>query len=125
MAAASARFGKPVIHVSLSYHYGGFGFMAGQRIIDPMAQGDADLNVGLYDQRQAYSWLQENAAAFGGDADHIVLWGQSAGAQGVGSQLVANGLFHAAIIQSGGSMAGVFLEADHEQPTTTFRNVSS
>lgn len=43
----------------------------------------AALNPGLLDQRLGLEWVRDNAAAFGGDASRISLWGQSAGAESV------------------------------------------
>ena len=42
-------------------------------------------NLGLQDIRAAVEWLRENVAAFGGDPDRMVIWGQSAGSVAVGS----------------------------------------
>lgn len=61
--------------VSFNYRVGIFGF--------PGATGLPDQNLGLLDQRAAVEWCKENIAAFGGDPDRMVIWGQSAGAASV------------------------------------------
>ena len=59
------------IVVSFNYRVNIFGH--------PNAAGLEDQNPGLLDQRAAVEWVQKNIAAFGGDPDRTVLWGQSAG----------------------------------------------
>ncbi|KAJ4294581.1 hypothetical protein N0V90_008272 [Kalmusia sp. IMI 367209] len=59
------------IVVTVNYRLNIFGF--------PNARGLNDQNLGILDQRVALEWLRDNIKAFGGDADAIVQWGQSAG----------------------------------------------
>jgi para-nitrobenzyl esterase len=85
-----------VVMVSFNYRLGIEGFL-------PLAGGET--NVGLRDQLAALTWVQENIAAFGGDPNHVTIFGESAGALSVATLLAmptASGLFHRAISQSGG-----------------------
>jgi len=45
----------------------------------------APINAGLADVRLVVEWVRENIEAFGGDPDHMVLWGQSAGGNAANS----------------------------------------
>ncbi|KAM5344227.1 hypothetical protein ACJ41O_012764 [Fusarium nematophilum] len=97
----SVKMGKPFIGVSVDYRLSFWGFMASEDILDA---GVA--NLGLKDQRIALHWIKENIAAFGGDADKITIWGESAGGGNVGYQATAyggadEGLFRGLIAQSG------------------------
>jgi len=101
--AAFARDG--VILVTANYRHGvlgGFAHPAVQR-----ANGAADANFHLLDAIAALNWVNANAAAFGGNPDNIIVFGESAGATIVANLVtspMARGLFHKAIIQSTGSL---------------------
>jgi para-nitrobenzyl esterase len=99
--ARLARHG--VVVITLNYRLGLLGFFAHPALTreDP----DALLgNYGIMDQIAALRWVQSNAAAFGGDAGNVTVFGESAGAGSIqllmGSPL-AQGLFRKAISQSG------------------------
>ncbi|OJJ52378.1 hypothetical protein ASPSYDRAFT_1169784 [Aspergillus sydowii CBS 593.65] len=100
----SVHMNKPIIAVAINYRLNGFGFMGG-----PVIRDHGLANLGLRDQRLALHWIQENIHFFGGDRTKVTIWGQSAGAGSVGSQLLAYGgrddsLFRAAIADSGGPL---------------------
>lgn len=63
------------IVITMNYRVNVFGF--------PAAEG-ARQNAGLLDQRMVVEWARDNVAAFGGNPDQMVLWGQSAGAASTG-----------------------------------------
>ncbi|MEW6643488.1 MAG: carboxylesterase family protein [Pseudomonadota bacterium] len=95
---------RGVMVVTFNYRLGPLGFLA-----HPELASEAPLlttnNYGLLDQLCALRWVRDNIAAFGGDAGNITLFGESAGAAAVRCLMEmreARGLFHRAILQSGG-----------------------
>ncbi|KAI1261886.1 lipase [Xylariaceae sp. FL1019] len=98
----SQDMGQPVVAVSMNYRLGQWGFL---QTVQILAEGSS--NAGLLDQRLALHWIQENIAAFGGDPDKVVVWGESAGAQSIAYHMFAydgrdDHLWRGAILESGG-----------------------
>jgi para-nitrobenzyl esterase len=98
---ASLARDHDVVVVAPNYRLGALGFAQ----LDAVARGGPFAsNVGLRDQLAALAWVREHAAAFGGDAQNVTVFGESAGAMSVGALLgspLARGLFRRAICQSG------------------------
>ena len=98
---ALARRG--VIVVTINYRLGAFGTFS-HPALRAEAPGAATGNFGLLDQMAALRWVRDNIDAFGGDADNVTVFGESAGGASIlyllGSPL-AKGLFRRAIVQSG------------------------
>jgi para-nitrobenzyl esterase len=98
-----ARLGAVV--VTINYRVGVFGFLAHAALTKESPHHTSG-NYGLLDMVAALRWVQRNIAAFGGAADNVTVFGQSAGASGV-CYLMASpqttGLFHRAISQSNGA----------------------
>jgi para-nitrobenzyl esterase len=93
-----------VVAVTLNYRLGAFGFVALNQVSDGALPATGC--EGLADQLLALDWVRRNIAAFGGDPDNVTLFGESAGAMSIGALLSAplgRGLFHKAIVQSGGA----------------------
>jgi para-nitrobenzyl esterase len=92
-----------IVFVSINYRLGVFGFFSHPAI---NAEDHAIGNYGLMDQQLALSWVQENIAAFDGAPDNVTLMGESAGGASVMVHMASpwsTGLFHKAIVQSGGT----------------------
>jgi len=91
-----------VIYVAMNYRLGAFGWLAG-----PSFQADGTANAGLYDQRFALQWVQDNIHLFGGDKNKVTVIGESAGGGSIMHQITAYGgqqgvPFKQAIMQSPG-----------------------
>ena len=74
--------GLNAIVVAMGYRLNIFGFLAGAELAEENG-GEAVGNYGLWDQRLAMEWVQENISAFGGDVNNVTLAGRSAGAYAV------------------------------------------
>ena len=87
-----------VITASANYRLGAWGFLS---VADTPFTG----NQGFRDQVLALKWVRDNAEAFGGDPDRIVIFGESAGSWSVAhlvlSPAAGGGLFRGAIGHSG------------------------
>ena len=99
---------QEVILVSVNYRLGPWGFLALPMLSEESEQG-ASGNYGLLDKIEALRWVQRSIAAFGGDADNVTIFGQSAGSQSVCALMASpltDGLFHKAIGQSASCLNG-------------------
>ncbi|OOQ84607.1 putative triacylglycerol lipase [Penicillium brasilianum] len=75
-----------IIVVTFNYRVGPYGFLAGDEV-----ERGASLNNGLKDQIKALKWVQKYISMFGGDPDHVVIGGDSAGGASVTLMLSAYG----------------------------------
>ena len=95
---------KGMVMVSINYRLGVFGFLSHPELTAEN-NGQGGGNWALMDMQLALRWVKENIAAFGGDPDHVGIFGQSAGGMAVrdlACSPLSAGLFDYAIIQSGG-----------------------
>lgn len=109
---------QEVIVVSVNYRLGPMGWFFHEAIRKTSnTAADASGNYGTLDLISALGWVQENIAAFGGDPSNVTIYGESAGGFNVLSLLaspLARGLFHKAIVQSGG--LNIFTREQSEVP---------
>jgi para-nitrobenzyl esterase len=108
-----------VVVVTINYRLGPLGFLHLDEFAPALAGSG---NAGILDQVAALEWVRDSIAAFGGNPDDVTIFGESAGANSVGTFLAlpaARGLFRKAIAQSG---AGAWI-ADRERATNVARLV--
>ena len=102
---------KGVIGVTVNYRLGPLGFAVLPELMQEVGRTG---NYGLYDQLSAIKWVKRNISAFGGDPDNITIMGQSAGAMSVQQHCLSplsRGLFHKAVMCSGGGISKVLSAA--------------
>jgi para-nitrobenzyl esterase len=106
-----SQFAKDgIVFVSFNYRLGNLGFFA-HPALSAEQPGFPAANYGLMDQVAALKWVQRNIAAFGGDPHNVTIFGESAGGGSVNMLLTSPegvGLFHKAVIESGGGRPGGF-----------------
>jgi len=98
-----------VVFVSFNYRVGRFGFFAHPALTKEDPNGLLG-NYCFLDQIAALQWVRKNVAKFGGDPGNVTLFGESAGGMSVLTMMttpLARGLFHKAIVESGGGRAGI------------------
>ena len=99
---------KGVVLVTLNYRLGIFGFYAHTELTRESIHHSSG-NFALEDQMAALQWVRDNIAAFGGDAENVTMFGQSAGGMSVMTLLASplmKGEFQRAIVESGAVLSG-------------------
>jgi para-nitrobenzyl esterase len=107
---------RGVVAVNLNYRVGSLGFLVHPELTKESGHNTSG-NYGLLDQIAALEWVHKNIAAFGGDPDRVMIFGQSAGASSVYDLMqspLAKGLFARAIVESGNR---IFASPPEIQPT--------
>lgn len=97
---------RGIVVVSINYRLGVFGYFAHRELSAESPEGISG-NYGLLDQIAALQWVKQNIAAFGGDATHVTIAGESAGGLAILHLLAsprAQGLYARAIVQSAALM---------------------
>jgi len=93
-----------VVTVASNHRLGLLGYLYLGGISDEYAAG---ANQGLLDIVACLQWVKRNIAAFGGDPDNVMIFGESGGGFKVGTLMAmpaAHGLFHKASIESGAAL---------------------
>jgi para-nitrobenzyl esterase len=101
-----------VVVVTLNYRLGALGFLAHAELAAEDGDGTTG-NYGLLDQLAALRWVKENIAAFGGNPDQVMVFGESAGAIDTCALMaspLAAGLMTSALMQSGACVSRTVAE---------------
>ncbi|MEQ8435389.1 MAG: carboxylesterase family protein [Oceanicaulis sp.] len=121
-ARLAAREG--VVVVTINYRLGPFGWFHHGAIRNERPEAPTG-QFAVLDMIAALQWVKANIEGFGGDADRVTIFGESAGGQNIYALILAEpaaGLFHRAISQSGGlwnmSLAQAVNPVDAETPGT-------
>ena len=95
---------RNVVIVTINYRLGIFGWFSHPDLLTGDKLDDSG-NYGTLDVVRALEWVQGNIEVFGGDPGNVTVFGESAGAFDTLAMMaspLAKGLFHRAIVQSGG-----------------------
>ena len=93
-----------VVVVTINYRLGLFGWFSHPSLSTGNPKDDSG-NYGTLDVIRGLEWVRNNIEGFGGNPANVTLFGESAGAFNTLAMMaspLAEGLFHRAIVQSGG-----------------------
>ncbi|MFV2089150.1 MAG: carboxylesterase/lipase family protein [Pseudomonadales bacterium] len=93
-----------VVVITINYRLGPIGWFAHPDLARGNPLDDSG-NYGTLDVVRALEWTRNNISEFGGDPTNVTVFGESAGAFDTLAMMaspLASGLFHRAIVQSGG-----------------------
>ena len=93
-----------VVVVTINYRLGLFGWFSHPSLSTGNPADDSG-NYGTLDVVRGLKWVKNNIEGFGGNPGNVTLFGESAGAFDTLAMMaspLAEGLFHRAIVQSGG-----------------------
>jgi para-nitrobenzyl esterase len=93
-----------VVVVTINYRLGLFGWFSHPSLSTGNPKDDSG-NYGTLDVIRGLEWVKNNIEGFGGNPGNVTLFGESAGAFDTLAMMaspLAEGLFHRAIVQSGG-----------------------
>ncbi|HZP41336.1 MAG TPA: carboxylesterase family protein [Candidatus Binatia bacterium] len=109
-----------LVVVTAQYRLGPFGWFAHPALrADAADDAERSGNFGTLDLVRALAWVRDDVAAFGGDPGNVTIAGESAGGLDVYTLLLApqaRGLFHRAIVESGGLWLDTAAVAEREHP---------
>jgi para-nitrobenzyl esterase len=110
---ANLASSQKVVVVTINYRMGPMGWFAHPALATGDPRDDSG-NYGTLDIIRALEWTRDNIAAFGGDPGNVTVFGESAGGGNTLAMMaspLARGLFHRAIVQSGGFWSTPMMEA--------------
>ena len=105
-----------VIVVSVNYRLGVLGWLRHPKLNAERDAIERSGNFGTLDLVRGLEWVRDHIGAFGGDPGNVTIFGESAGGHNVFTLLaspLARGLFHRAIVESGGSWESTPARAEH------------
>lgn len=113
-----------IIFVAFNYRVGAFGFLGGTT-----TEKQAVPNVGLWDQRAVFQWVQDYIHLVSGDRDAVTAIGHSAGASSIMFHLTAEGgtldpLYKYAILMSPSYMPKWDRDGDIEDTFKEFESLA-
>jgi carboxylesterase type B len=103
MAELASSEGMGVVLVSIGYRLNWQGFATSRDLLEEARElGEPAFNYGLRDQRNAFLWIKDMIAGFGGNPADITAFGESAGAVSLYMHACSDvPLFNRVVFQSG------------------------